>query len=187
MAKRRRRAPSPPPPPPPVSGVRKMISYTITAIALFVAFVGFASAVIAFLPRMQIDAAEAVDPQSPLPSSITITNGLLPLKDVSIFVRIGAATSSEGTGKITGFHSAGGITTPQWQNRQLATDEKWAVPMGTNVPFIFNVGTADVVVAVTYWPKYIPRLFFSLPEKLARLVIHRLPNGASIWIVQPLN
>lgn len=47
-----------------------------------------ASAVVTFLPRLQIDVDAQFDPLSPFPSSISITNGLLPLDQVSVLVRL---------------------------------------------------------------------------------------------------
>jgi hypothetical protein len=149
--------------------------------------------VITFAPRLQIDVPEiAVEPSSPFPSSISITNGLVPLEDVTLLVRLCRVMNAAG-GQVVGRKScdgpssgAGGITTPAWQKHRLAMDEKWVVPMGANVPFYVEPATADISIVVKYWPWLLPRLWFDLMEKEARLVIHKQPDGRLMWIRRPV-
>lgn len=164
-------------------------------VTFVVAVIGFLSAVASFAPRLQVDLPEAaVEPSSPFPSSITVTNnGLIPLDDVSLFVRLCRVTSLAG-GQIIGRKScdgpsggAGGITTPDWQKHRLAVDEKWIVPMGSNVSFRINPVNADISIVVKYWPWLLPRLWSDLREKEARLVIHKQPDGRLFWVLRPVD
>jgi hypothetical protein len=156
--------------------------------------IGLLSAVATFAPRLQIDVPEAaVEPSSPFPSSVAITNGFVQLEDVNLFVRLCQVTNAAG-GQIIGRKScdglssaAGGITTPAWQKHRLVTDEKWMVPMGKNVPFYVDPATADVSIVVKYWPWLLPRFWFGLMEKEVRLVIHIQPDGRRIWTPRPID
>lgn len=66
----------------------------------------------------------------------------------------------------------------------LATDEKWTIPMRRNVPLQFDADTADIVIAVTYWSPMLPRF---LREIAARFTIHKQPDGQKIWIRRPVD
>jgi hypothetical protein len=185
--------------PPQINGAQtqhswaKALKYAKIIVLFFVGLISFASAVYAFAPRLQIDVPESAEPLRPFPSSVTITNGMLPLDRVSVFVRICRATTPDRSGKIVGSCSeastgGGGITMPDWQNHRLGMDEKWTIPMGGNVPFIFEVGPADVLIVATYWPEHFPKPWFiSLREYPARFHTHRQPDGRVIWIRRPLH
>jgi hypothetical protein len=193
--RKRPKAPKDPPKPQDVSKNywSKGWKFVVGSIGFLVAAIGLLSAVTSFVPRPQIDVSEVVEPSSPFPSSITITNGFVPLENISIFVRLCRVTNAAG-GQIIGRKScdgpssgAGGITTPEWQKHRLTTDEKWVVPMGANVPFYADPVTADISIIVKYWPWLLPRLWFDLMEKEVRLVIHKQPDGRLIWNPRPIN
>jgi hypothetical protein len=162
-----------------------------TVFTMLLTVVGLAAA---FWPRLQIEATEQVDSLSPLPLSVTLTNGIMPLDQVSVFVRICQARNDTG-GRIVGRASSscdgpsrrGGITTPAWQNHYLQVDDKWVIPMGRNVPFSFNVTEADISVVVRYWLPFIPRLDFDLFEKEARFRIFKKVDGERVWIRIPVD
>jgi hypothetical protein len=169
--------------------------YIVAVVVFFTGVIGLASAVVTFLPRLQIDVSQEVQSGSPFPASMTITNGLLPLDQVSIYVRICSALSSDLGGTILGRKTcrgpsggSGGVTTPAWQNHHLMTDEKWIVPMGRNVPFASGVIAADISIAVTYWPWLVPKPWFmELRESETRLQIHTQPDGTLIWVPLPVD
>lgn len=139
-------------------------------------------------PRPDITIVDAVDPQSPFPASVSLKNGFLPLRDISIFLQVCEAADTSGRGKIISGdgcktpYRRGGVTTPQWQGRALATDETWVIPLGANLPFLFNVGTADVRIAIRY---RIPVLTDQLlAVRRARINIHPITRQMT-WHLVP--
>jgi hypothetical protein len=79
-----------------------------------------------------------------------------------------------------------GATTPAWQRHRPTTDEKWIVPMGSNVPFYVDPVSADISVVVSFWPRLVPKPWFmDLREIESRFVIHNQPDGQRIWVAAP--
>lgn len=150
-----------------------------------IATVGLLASIAAFLPRVQIEFSETVQASSPFPYSVTLTNGLVPLANTSVSIRPCLIVSPDQRGKIIGScKGTGGITMPGWQGHYLATDEKWTIPLGRNVPFRFDADEGDVIIVVTYWSSMLPRFLREIP---ARFVIHKQPDGTKVWIRRPVD
>jgi hypothetical protein len=168
---------------------------TLASVGAIAAVISFASSLVTFFPRLQIDVSEQFDSRSPLPASVIIRNQFLPLDEVSFLVRICRATDISGQAHIIGLKSCtgasaggGGITMPAWQGHRLQTDEPWAILLGSNVPFFFNAGESDVRLVVKYWPQYVPRPWFiDLREKEVRLTTRKKPDGQIIWGSELIN
>ena len=159
----------------------------VTTIGFIVAFVGFASAVGYFWPRIAIDADGKFDAESPFPASVNIINtGNIPLIQLSVRVRPAHIESAGGSKLIGSPNGPGGITTPDWKISRLEVGDKWTVPMGRNVSFFFGpVTNGDLSVVVNFWPWPIPKPSFIDWSKEARLVTHRDANGEISWIARP--
>ena len=159
----------------------------LAAVSFIVAAVGFFAAVGYFWPRIQIDVEGKFDPDSPFPKSVSITNvGNIQLDQVFVLMRPSRIVS-EGGGTIIGPSSGpGGITRPDWKVSHLAAGDKWTVPMGRNVAFMFGpISNGDISIVVNYWPWMLPKPPFLDWRKEARLVTHREPDGQMIWIARP--
>jgi hypothetical protein len=163
-------------------------------VVFIIGLVGFISAILTFLPKVQIDIDSKYDPLSPFPASISVTNtGSVPLGSVSIFVRpcrvIGPKESnSVMEGSACKNAGAGGITMTGWRSRYLRTGVRWTIPMGRNVPFTFDTEKANILIVASYLPWPISELSFLWhQETVARLVTHKEPDGQIIWISIPVD
>jgi len=168
---------------------RKTTSKVLALLVGISVLLGIASGMLALLPSLQIEVNGQFEPGYPFPASITIINGIIPIGDVSVFVRICSAMDTGLSGVIVSDQCsalAGGITMASWQDHRWGRNGKWTVLMGRNVPFQFDPLAADISLAVKYWPWLLPRMeSWRLFEQTQRLKIHEQPDGQRIWVLWP--
>jgi hypothetical protein len=88
--------------------------------------VGVPAAVVAFWPRVTVTASDPVDPTQPFSSSMTITNGLLPLDSVYPSIAVGDVGFMM-NGKAIHIKSTnpyGAVLGHDWPQRDMGIDEK---------------------------------------------------------------
>ncbi|MGC1778577.1 MAG: hypothetical protein WBB34_11565 [Xanthobacteraceae bacterium] len=154
--------------------------------------VGGVAAVVAFLPRMTVEASGPFD-VSPLPVvTFTVTNtGVMPLEDVSprlgfcaLGINFGMTDNPVPPFNKCNGNSTGFLSPTNWQHRRLNVD----VPFTVTWDDAFHnqtggqVDYADVIVTVAYRPWFLPWH----REKTFRFVTRKMSDNKLYWFARPL-
>jgi hypothetical protein len=173
--------------PPPPLWWKERWKAIVGVAASFAALIGFASAVVTFLPRMQVDPEGPLDPSSPSPVSFTIANtGSIPLENVRALLGICSVgfnlTDKNPTPPTMCPRSLQSRMAPgKWNISRLGIDEKFAVTLED--PLNGQVGYADISIIVEYEPWFIPWR----REKEFRFETRKLSDAKLHWFPHPLN
>jgi hypothetical protein len=192
--------PSPPASPPPSKPQwwKRNWKRALAIGAFVVGAVGFASAIVTFLPRFAVDAPSPFDSLQPLSLPFTITNNsIIPLWDVQPYVGLCAVVFwGPKTGEVIwkGEHPCDGPLDVLFRNpnlfvRRFTTDEKLVVHIEDIIrPIIQRMNndrrmkSAVISIVLEFQPWFIPWQ----TTKQFRFSTREEPDGKLSWVPEPL-
>jgi hypothetical protein len=169
---------------------RKFAAWLVGTVA---AVVSFAAAVAVFLPRVTVEAERVVDLSNSFPTSITVTNGLVPLDEVQVAFRpcqmifenlkVVGRKDCSGTSKDRNFE----LQDYTQQPHHLQMDEKWTIVPPARIVQGNKLVSSDISVIVKFWPWLVPRFWFKRRETEFRFQTAKQPDGQLVWISTPVD
>jgi hypothetical protein len=130
------------------------------------------------------------DPSKPSTITFTISNiNIVPLRNVQVGVGV-CSTEVRRNVFLRGPECNGPLgailTPPVWKARWLDVDERWQIALeeGLQVDAVKQIENADIAVAITYTPWWMPTFWHNTKE--FRFSTKKRSDGRIYWVPIPL-
>jgi hypothetical protein len=162
---------------------------TVAVVGTIAAFVGFASAVVTFLPRLTVESGGPTDPSSPYPIPFVITNtGIIPMSQVQPMVGLcdiyygEPKNLPERCPKILTFLVFG-----PWFANKLAPDERYTIHLNEFLNITgAKFAAADLSIKIEYYPWFLTLWPFHRAKEF-RFQTALGTDGKLSWKARPLD